>query len=89
VNLGRSCPAAIRNRYGAVENDETARIEKEHLVLPQHKNNVRLVECVGFEKVMKIQRSVFTNEILCYLVDKLKYNQTNIKMSNCCILFKM
>jgi hypothetical protein len=59
VNLGRSCPAAIRNRYGKVKNDETAGINKENLTIPQHKINARYIEVVGFDKVNKKQRSVF------------------------------
>jgi hypothetical protein len=57
VNLGRSCPVAIRNRYGEVKNDETAGINKENLALLQRQINVHFL-VVGFDKVNKKQRSV-------------------------------
>lgn len=55
VNLGRSCPAAIRDRYGEVKNDETAGINKEDLSLVQCKINAPFLEVVGFNKVNKKQ----------------------------------
>jgi hypothetical protein len=59
VNLGRSCPAAIRSRYGEVKNDETAGINKENLAVLQREINARFIEVVGFDKVNRKQRSVF------------------------------
>ncbi|GFG39933.1 hypothetical protein Cfor_08990 [Coptotermes formosanus] len=55
VNLGMSCPAAIRNRYGEVKNDETAGIDRENLADLQRQMNSHIVEVVGFDKVNKKQ----------------------------------
>ncbi|PSN35543.1 hypothetical protein C0J52_27305 [Blattella germanica] len=56
VNFGKSCPSAIRNRYGEVKDDETAGINKENLALLQHEISARFIEVVGFDKVNKKQR---------------------------------
>jgi hypothetical protein len=58
VNLGTSCPAAIRNRYGEVKNDKTAGIDMENLADLQRQMNSCIAEVVGFDKVNKKQRSV-------------------------------
>lgn len=55
VNVGRSCPTAIRCRYGEVKNDETAGINKKNLALLQREINARFFEVVGFDKVNKKQ----------------------------------
>jgi hypothetical protein len=92
VNLGRSCPAAIRDRYGEVKNDETAGINKEDLSLVQHKINAPFLKVVGFDKVNKKQRSVH-HQMLQIVGDKFSHSTTikylHIKISKCCILFKM
>ncbi|PNF32444.1 Tubulin-specific chaperone E [Cryptotermes secundus] len=66
VNLGRSCPAAIRDRYGEVKNDETAGIDKEDLSLVQCKINAPFLEVVGFDKVNRKQ-SQFQNLLVVWL----------------------
>lgn len=58
VNLGISCPAAIRSRYGEVKNDKTAGIDKGNLADLQRQMNSCIAEVVGFDKVNKQQRSV-------------------------------
>jgi hypothetical protein len=65
VNLGMSCPAAIRNRYGEVKNDKTAGIDRENLADLQRKWNSSVAEVVGFDKVNKKQRSV--QSVLCFV----------------------
>jgi hypothetical protein len=90
VNLGRSCPAAIRDRYGEVKNDEAAGIDKEDLSLLQCKINAPFLEVVGFDKVNKKQRSVLY-QTLHIVGDKFNHSATvkylhikNVKML-CCI----
>ncbi|XP_069698305.1 tubulin-specific chaperone E [Periplaneta americana] len=65
VNLGKSCPAAIRNRYGEVKDDETAGINKENLALLQREINARFLEVVGFDKVNKKQSQFEELLVVC------------------------
>jgi hypothetical protein len=60
-----SCPAAIRNRYGEVKNDETAGIDRENLADLQRQMNSHIVEVVGFDKVNKKQRSI--QAVYCFV----------------------
>jgi hypothetical protein len=73
VNLGRSCPAAIRERYGEVKNDESAGINKEELSLVQCEINAPFLEVVGFDKVNKKQRLV-CHEMFNIMGDKFSYS---------------
>lgn len=59
VNVGKSCPEALRERYGEVTNDETAGINRQELALLQKEINARFFEVVGFDKVNKKQRLAF------------------------------
>jgi hypothetical protein len=75
VNLGRSCPAAVRERYGEVKNDASAGINKEQLSLVQCKINAPFLEVVGFDKVNKKQRSV-CHEMFNIMGDKFSCSAT-------------
>ncbi|KAJ9592917.1 hypothetical protein L9F63_015422, partial [Diploptera punctata] len=82
VNFGRSCPSAIRCRYGEVENDETAGINKKNLALLQREINARFLEVVGFDKVNKKQRNYFHNDYILVLslpcLKNMKYELLNL-----------
>jgi hypothetical protein len=75
LNLGRSVPAAVRDRYGEVKNDVTAGINKEELSLLKCKMNAPFLEVIGFDKVNKMQRSVH-HEMLDTVGDQFCYNET-------------
>lgn len=92
MNLGRTCPAAIRDRYGEVKNDETAGIDKEDLSFVQCQINAPFLEVVGFDKVNKKQRSVH-HQMLHIVGDKFSHSTTvkysHLKVSKCCIVFEI
>ncbi|XP_066992591.1 tubulin-specific chaperone E isoform X4 [Anabrus simplex] len=52
VNFGQSCMAAIRSRYGGVEN---AGIDEDNWAVVQKQINARFLEMVGLDKISKIQ----------------------------------
>lgn len=64
VNFGQSLITAIRARYGEREDELTAKIEEQQLLMFQQSINAPFLELVGFDKVVDKQR-------LVYLVDNM------------------
>lgn len=59
VNFGQSLINAIRTRYGERDDELTAKIKEQQLLMFQQSINAPFLELVGFDKIVDKQRLVF------------------------------